>query len=98
VIILFVILSLAAAIAYLILAPKIYESRAVIEVDQATPKVSNTQDFNTDNSASIPDLKTIEQALLSETLLLQVVKANGLDKDPLFAPPKKDGSPYLDTE
>jgi polysaccharide biosynthesis transport protein len=31
-------------------------------------------------------------------LLLQVVKSNGLDKDPSFAAPKKDGSPYLDTE
>ncbi len=47
----------------------------------------------------MPDvLKTIEQALLSETLLLRVVKANGLDKDPSFAPPKKDGSAYLDSE
>ena len=36
--------------------------------------------------------------MLSETLLLRVVKANGLDKDPSFAPPKKDGSAYLDTE
>jgi polysaccharide biosynthesis transport protein len=35
---------------------------------------------------------------LSETLLLRVVKANGLDKDPSFAPPKKDGSAYLDSE
>ena len=36
--------------------------------------------------------------MLSETLLLRVVKANGLDKDPSFAPPKKDGSAYLDSE
>jgi polysaccharide biosynthesis transport protein len=35
---------------------------------------------------------------MSETLFLQVVKANGLDKDPEFAPPKKDGSAYSDTE
>jgi succinoglycan biosynthesis transport protein ExoP len=101
VIILIVILSALAAIAYLIWAPKIYESRAVIEVDQETPKVNNIQDFNADNAADIkaPEfLKTIEQALLSQTLLLQVVKVNGLDKDPSFAPPKKDGSLYLDTE
>jgi succinoglycan biosynthesis transport protein ExoP len=100
-IILFVILGLSAAIAYLIWAPKIYESRAVIEVDQETPKVNNIQDFNGDDPSDIkaPEvLKTIEQALLSETLLLQVVKDNGLDKDPLFAPRKKDGSAYLDTE
>ena len=49
VIILFVILSLFAAIAYLMWAPKIYESRAVIEVEQETPRVNNIQDFNGDN-------------------------------------------------
>ena len=37
---------LFAAIAYLIWAPKIYESRAVIEVEQETPRVNNIQDFN----------------------------------------------------
>jgi polysaccharide biosynthesis transport protein len=99
VIIVFLVLSLCAAIAYLIWTPKIYESRAVIEVDQATPKVNNVQDFNPGNDTNLPEvLKTIEQTLLSETLLLRVVKTNALDKDPLFAPPKKDGSPYLDSE
>ena len=92
VIILFVILSLSAAVAYLIWTPKIYESRAVIEVEQETPRVNNIQDFNADTGDDVKStegLKTIEQALLSETLLLQVVKTNGLDKDPSFAPPKK---------
>ena len=100
VIILFVIFSLGAAIGYILWAPKIYESTAVIEVGQETPKVSNVQDFNTDNGANVNDslLKTVEQALMSDTLLLHVVKANGLDHDPLFAPPKKDGSAYVDTE
>jgi polysaccharide biosynthesis transport protein len=99
VIILFVILGSAAAIGYILWAPKIYESQAVIEIGQETPKISNTQDFNTDNlEVSDSLLKTVEQALMSDTLLLDVIKANGLDHDPLFAPPKKDGSPYLDAE
>ena len=100
VIALFVFLSLSAAVAYLIWAPKIYESRAVIEVGAETPRVSNTQDFNTTNSDndSTDALKTVEQSLLSDTLLLQVVKVNGLDKDPSFAPVKSDGSAYLDSE
>ena len=98
VIILFVILSLSAAVAYLFWAPKIYESQAVIAVEQETPRVNNIQDFNGAEDINLPEvLKTIEQALLSETLLLRVVKANGLDKDPSFAPPKKDGSAYLDS-
>jgi succinoglycan biosynthesis transport protein ExoP len=100
VIILFVILSLCAAIGYIWWAPKIYSSRAVIEIEQETPRVNNIQDFNAENAGTnLPELlKTIEQALMSETLLIQVVKANGLEKDPSFAPPKKDGSAYLDNE
>lgn len=99
VIVLTIILTLMAAITYLVLTPKIYESRAVLEVTQETPRINNLQDFSGDGGEKGAEaLKTIEQALLSDTLLLQVVKANGLDKDPTFATPKKDGSPYLDTE
>src|ERR1700716_3731911 len=78
VIILLVIFSLGAAIAYIWWAPKIYSSRAVIAVEQGTARVNNMQDFNAQNAEQKPEvLKTVEQALLSETLLLQVVKANG---------------------
>jgi polysaccharide biosynthesis transport protein len=101
VIILCIILAAVASVGYLVWAPKIYESRAVIEVEQETPRVNNIQDFNADNGDDMnrPEvIKTIEQALLSQTLLLQVVRANGLDKDPSFAPPRKDGSAYLDAE
>ena len=98
-IILCIVLSLLAAIAYLVLAPKIYESQAVIEVEQETPKVVNIEgDINHEEFRSSEDLKTVEQALMSDTLLLRVIKANGLDKDPAFAPRKADGSSYLDSE
>jgi capsular exopolysaccharide synthesis family protein len=97
-IILCVVLSLLAAIAYLMQAPKIYESRAVIQIEQETPKVVKIQDINPEDFKSSEDLNTVEQALLSDTLLLRVVKANGLDKEPSFAPRKADGSSYLDSE
>ncbi len=93
-----VVLCGSAAIAYLIVTPKIYESRAVVLVEQAAQKIVNIQDINQEDYKAADALKTVEQSLLSQTLLLRVVKANGLDKDPEFAPPKKDGSPYLDTE
>ena len=80
------------------MTPKIYESRAVVLVQQEAQKVVNIQDINQEDYKAADALKTVEQSLLSETLLLRVVKANGLDKDPEFAPPKKDGSAYLDTE
>jgi polysaccharide biosynthesis transport protein len=97
-IILVVVLIVSAAIAYLIVTPKIYESRAVVLVQQEAQKVVNIQDINQEDYKASDALKTVEQSLLSQTLLLRVVKANGLDKDPEFAPPKKDGSAYMDTE
>jgi succinoglycan biosynthesis transport protein ExoP len=98
VIILFIIISGCAAIAYILQAPKIYASRAVIEVELETQRVTNMPDINPEDFKLPEVLQTIEQALLSETLLLRVVKANGLDKDPSFAPPKRDGSAYLESE
>ncbi len=98
VIILVILLTLSAAIVYLIQAPKIYESRAVIQVQQEAQKVTNIQDINQEDYKQADALKTVEQNLLSDTLLLRVVKANGLDKDPEFAPPRKDGSSYSDIE
>ena len=97
-IILVVVLALSAAIAYLIIAPKLYDSNAAIEVQEEAEKVTNIQDVNKEDYKNSDALKTVEQSLLSDTLLLRVVKANGLDKDPEFAPPRKDGSAYSDIE
>jgi capsular exopolysaccharide synthesis family protein len=67
-----------------------------------TARINNVQAFDTgDNGSNLnldEDIKTVEQAMLSDTLLLGVLKSNGLEKDPSFAPPKKDGSAYLDSE
>ena len=43
-------------------------------------------------------LNTVVQAFSSRKLMLRVIRSSGLDKDPLFAPPKKDGSPYSEIE
>ncbi|HEX6563973.1 MAG TPA: polysaccharide biosynthesis tyrosine autokinase [Chthoniobacterales bacterium] len=69
-----------------------------------TTRISNGQDFDTADNGAEQDvnldenIKTVEQAILNDTLLLGVLKSNGLEKDPSFAPPKKDGSVYLDSE
>jgi polysaccharide biosynthesis transport protein len=69
-----------------------------------TTRISNGQDFDTADNGTEQDvnldenIKTIEQAILNDTLLLSVLKSNGLEKDPSFASPKKDGSVYLDSE
>jgi uncharacterized protein involved in exopolysaccharide biosynthesis len=69
-IMLFAALSLTAAIIYLKRAPKLYESRTVVEVEDKTPRIKNLQDFDTGNSGEqdinlAETLKTTEQALCS---------------------------------
>jgi capsular exopolysaccharide synthesis family protein len=66
-------------------------------------RINNVQSFDIGDKGE-PDvnldenIKTVEQAIVSDTLLLGVLKSNGLEKDPSFAPPNKDGSVYLDSE
>jgi succinoglycan biosynthesis transport protein ExoP len=95
-----------AAVGYIVWTPKIYVSRAVIQVPQATQKVFNISDekvFNiSDESEDKPEtldyLNTVVQAFTSRNLMLRVIKTTGLGKDPGFAPPRKDGSLYSDIE
>ncbi|MBV8101594.1 MAG: polysaccharide biosynthesis tyrosine autokinase [Verrucomicrobia bacterium] len=67
-------------------------------------RLNNFQDFDSGDSGTEQDvnldenIKTVEQAILNDTLLLGVLTSAGLEKDPSFAPPKKDGSVYLDSE
>src|SRR6516165_8209399 len=67
-------------------------------------RINNDQDFYTGDNGGDQEInleqnvKTVEQTILSDTLLLGVLKSTGLEKDPSFAPPKKDGSVYLDSE
>jgi polysaccharide biosynthesis transport protein len=95
-----------AAVGGIVWTPKIYVSRAVIQVPQETQKVFNISDekvFNiSDESDDKPEtldyLNTVVQAFTSRNLMLRVIKATGLGKDPGFAPPRKDGSLYSDIE
>ncbi|HEY5813425.1 MAG TPA: polysaccharide biosynthesis tyrosine autokinase [Terrimicrobiaceae bacterium] len=87
-----------AALAYVLRAPEIYESRAVLIVSQETQKVVSIADIAEDKPEASDYLNTIVQAFTSRKLMLRVIKATGLEKDPSFAPPKKDGSPYTEIE
>ncbi len=88
----------AAAVAYLLCAPKIYESRAVIQIHQDAQKIVNIADVSPDKPETNDYLNTVAQAFTSRKLMLRVIRSTGLDKDPRFAPPKADGSPYTEIE
>jgi succinoglycan biosynthesis transport protein ExoP len=97
-IVLTIAVSLLAAGAYVITAQKVYAARAVIQVEQEPQKVVNIQDINSEDFKSLEVLKTIEQALTSQSLILRLIKVNNLDRDPSFAEPKSDGTRYTDAE
>ena len=87
-----------AAVGYIVWTPKIYVSRAVIQVPQETRKVFNISDESGDKPETLDYLNTVVQAFTSRNLMLRVIETTGLGKDPGFAPPRKDGSPYTDIE
>jgi len=87
----------ALAVIYLWTTPKIYASGAVLQVQQPGEKLPGAPD-STDIGISPEVLKTVEQNLSSQSVLLRVVHSLRLEDDPQFAPPKRGGAPYLDSE
>ncbi|HEY5814614.1 MAG TPA: polysaccharide biosynthesis tyrosine autokinase, partial [Terrimicrobiaceae bacterium] len=87
-----------AALIYVLRAPRIYESQAVIQVQQEAQRVVNIAEISEERPQAGDYINTVVHALTSRKLVLRVIRSTGLDKDPSFAPPKSDGSPYTDFE
>ena len=87
-----------AAVVYVLRAPKIYESRAVLQVSQESQKVTKIEDIAGEKPDSGDYLNTVVEGFTSRKLMLRVIRALGLENDPNFAPPKKDGSRYTEIE
>jgi succinoglycan biosynthesis transport protein ExoP len=69
---------IALAIVYLCFAPRIYSSRAVIYVEQRDKKVVNIQAVDSDDLEAMEVMKTVEQSLGTDEMMLAVIKANNL--------------------
>lgn len=96
--VLFTLLGVGAGLYYLSKSPKMYQGVAVVQVEQEPREMMKFQDAGSDQDFRSPDVvKTFEQVLSNGSLLLAVVRANGLDHDPNFAPPRP-GAPYSDSE
>lgn len=64
--------------------PKIYESRSVLQVQQEEQKVVKIDDVQKDNLSTQDFINTIVQTLTSRNLMLRVIDANKLRKNPAF--------------
>ena len=76
----------AAAIAYIIKAPRLYESTAVVQVEQQEQRSykPNGADAEPESLRDEDILKTIEQNLQSDSLFLSVISSPDVANDPHF--------------
>lgn len=72
--------------AYLMRAPKIYASKAVLQVEQEDQKILNIEKVQTEDWQSQESLKTVEQMLQNRAMLERVLTKNQLEKDQRFNP------------
>jgi capsular exopolysaccharide synthesis family protein len=85
IIILSTLVCMAVAIAYLIAAPRIYSSRAVIYVEQRDKKVVDIEAVDSEDLEAMEVMKTVEQSLSTDEMMLRVIIADNLRSVPEFA-------------
>jgi polysaccharide biosynthesis transport protein len=73
--------------AYLVRAPRIFASRAVLQVEQQDQKILNIEQVQREDWQSQESLKTVEQTLQNRALLERVMATNHLASDRRFNPP-----------
>ena len=94
IILLMLLAGLLISISYIARTPKVYQSRAVLEVDIAPQAILNVQDVRPQNLGALDQLRTIEQNLSNRTLMQRVVRALDLTRNSDFMPPPDGGVAY----
>ncbi len=80
--------------AYLALSqPKLYISRAVLQVEAQEQKVLSSDDIQTLDLQGLDIIPTIVATITSDSLLVRVAKAADLLNDPTFFPPARMDNP-----
>jgi capsular exopolysaccharide synthesis family protein len=90
------IVAIGLADVYLLLAPKTYASTAVLYVEQRDDKVVSIEDVSQQDLESTDMMKTVEQSLTTDDILLRVIRDNHLADNPDFVARKPGG--YTDDE
>jgi capsular exopolysaccharide synthesis family protein len=76
-----------STIGYVMRLPKMYESRAVIQIQQQEKQVVKIDNVNDENLSAQDLLNTIVESLTSRKLMLRVVEASQLKQNPSFVLP-----------
>jgi capsular exopolysaccharide synthesis family protein len=89
-------LAMIGTFAWLSRQPKIYASRAVVQVEQEEAKVlgSKVEDVQSAKLSAEDYIQTIVQSLTSNSVMIGVAQTLGLDKDPSLFPGIQNGKVY----
>ena len=79
-------IGLALALLSILITPKTYEAKGVIQVEQESPKVVKIDEIRPEDLKSVEGLKTFEQNVTSPEVLLRVIHDPQLAGDPAFLP------------
>jgi succinoglycan biosynthesis transport protein ExoP len=94
---LIVVVALAGTYVWLIHQPVEYAAKAVVQVENEQQKVlGKVQDVQPQDLSTEDYFNTVVQSFNSQTLMLRVARASGLDKDPKTFPPLPNGKRYSD--
>ena len=66
--------------------PKKFLATGSVYVGSQAPVVLDIQAVAPEETRDLEQMRSVEQGMSASTLLMRVIKANGLDKDPNFAP------------
>jgi polysaccharide biosynthesis transport protein len=66
--------------------PKKYTATGSVYVGSQAPVVLDIRAVAPEETRDLEQMRSVEQGMSASTLLMRVVRANGLDKDPSFAP------------
>jgi succinoglycan biosynthesis transport protein ExoP len=93
VVVLFVGISMTAATGWVMRQPKIYESRAVLQVQQQEKQIVKIDGIVREDPSAQDFINTIVQTLSSRNLMLRVIDANKLRENPTFVNPNNPNPP-----
>jgi succinoglycan biosynthesis transport protein ExoP len=94
---LIVVVALAGTYVWLIHQPVEYAAKAAVQVENEQQRVlGKVEDVQPQNLDTDDYFNTVTQSFTSETLMLRVARATGLDKDPNIFPPLANGKSYSD--
>jgi len=86
IVVLFALLGAVALYSFAARMPKTYRAYGSVFVNSQAPVILDIRAVAPEETRDLEQMRSVEQGMATSTLLMRVLQANGLDKDPDFAP------------